>query len=56
MAQEEEDAGDAEKPKRRRKSRKTGDATRRVPRKRPGEPGYDPYDFDSEEEDSQEGE
>ncbi|KAF6038724.1 MCM3 [Bugula neritina] len=50
-----EEAAVAEKPKKKRKSRKTSEGgTQRVPRKKPGDEGYDPYDFDSEAEDSQE--
>jgi len=52
-----EEAAAAEKPKKKRKSRKASEeGTQRVPRKKPGDEGYDPYDFDSEAEDSQEGE
>lgn len=48
--------GVVEKPKKKRRSKKAKDGNEdrpRIPRKKPGEDGYNPYDFDSEEEDSQ---
>lgn len=53
---EADDTAASEKTKKRKKrSKKAGDVKERVPRKKPGEEGYDPFDFDSEAEDSQEG-
>ena len=46
---------DKQRTKKKRSKRTGGSTVERLPKKKPGEEGYDPYDFDSEAEDSQEG-